>query len=176
MAVPRSVVAADIASRMGVTRQAEPPPSAPPPTSSPPPDAAAAPRATRAVEPREPDRSAPPAAGGQAEPCDGLLAPGTPPGAVQRQTSLHEPPLHRVNLSFRLDNEHHLRLRLAAAHLRKSSQKLLEAALDYYLETFAPACARGGHCLCMGEAEPRLDAAAAFAERAAPGDPDGPQR
>lgn len=58
----------------------------------------------------------------------------------------------RVNLSFRLDADRHLRLKLAAAHLRKSSQRILELALDSYLERVAPHCAKG-QCACLGDEE-----------------------
>lgn len=44
----------------------------------------------------------------------------------------------RTKLSLRLDPERHLKLKLAAAHQRRSSQAILLDALDAYLATVAP--------------------------------------
>lgn len=54
----------------------------------------------------------------------------------------------RIKLSLRLEEEQHLRLKLAAAHLRQSSQAILLAALDDYLSRFASDI-RGGDCSCL---------------------------
>ncbi|MEX2616690.1 MAG: hypothetical protein WD767_11390 [Alphaproteobacteria bacterium] len=54
----------------------------------------------------------------------------------------------RIKLSLRLDAEQHLRLKLAAAHLRLSSQALLMTALDDYLAN-AAVDIRDGQCACL---------------------------
>ena len=41
---------------------------------------------------------------------------------------------NRVRVALRLDEPRHRRLRLAAAHMRKSAQGVLLAALDHFLE------------------------------------------
>lgn len=54
----------------------------------------------------------------------------------------------RVALTLRLDPARHLQLRLLAAHRQMSSQDLLTAALDQYLEDHR--CASGlQHCACL---------------------------
>jgi hypothetical protein len=55
----------------------------------------------------------------------------------------------RAKLSVRLDQERHLRLKLAAAHLRRSSQTIMLEALDEYLAKVAPAI--GGDCACLND-------------------------
>ncbi len=55
---------------------------------------------------------------------------------------------NRVKLSLRLDRSQHLRLKLAAAHLFLSSQKILLTALDDYLSRAAPDI-MGGNCACL---------------------------
>ncbi len=54
----------------------------------------------------------------------------------------------RIKLSLRLSVDQHLRLKLAAAHLRQSSQTLLMAALDDYLAKCGPGV-RNGECNCL---------------------------
>lgn len=55
----------------------------------------------------------------------------------------------RVRLSLRLDVERHLRLKLLSAHLRKSSQEILTAALDNYLaDSSREVERRDCACLC----------------------------
>jgi hypothetical protein len=54
----------------------------------------------------------------------------------------------RARLPLRLDEERHRRLRLATAHLRKSGQALLLAALDHYLDHVVPALIPG-RCPCL---------------------------
>ena len=90
----------------------------------------------------------------------GIVAPW--PGKVRRPATrtlriagaTHTPCSHgdsgRVKLSLRLGAERHLRLRLAAAHLRKSLQDVLTHALDAYLDRVAPVVARG-HCDCLAK-------------------------
>jgi hypothetical protein len=53
----------------------------------------------------------------------------------------------RIKLSFRLDHDRHLRLKLAAAHTERHIQDILTAALDRYLTDLAPAVKSGG-CTC----------------------------
>ena len=53
----------------------------------------------------------------------------------------------RIKLSFRLDQDRHLRLKLAAAHTDRHIQVILKAALDRYLTDLAPAVKSGG-CTC----------------------------
>ncbi len=55
----------------------------------------------------------------------------------------------RAKLSVRLDKGRHLRLKLAAAHLGRSSQTIMLEALDAYLTKAAPAI--GGHCACLND-------------------------
>jgi hypothetical protein len=44
----------------------------------------------------------------------------------------------RARVTMRLEEARHRRLRLAAAHLHKSAQAVLLAALDHYLERILP--------------------------------------
>lgn len=55
----------------------------------------------------------------------------------------------RAKLSVRLDPDRHLRLKLAAAHLQRSSQTIMLEALDAYLAKAAPAI--GGNCVCLND-------------------------
>jgi hypothetical protein len=59
-----------------------------------------------------------------------------------------KPSLGAVKLSLRLDPERHTRLRVAAAHLRRSGQEIMLAALDAYLADKAHEI-RGGSCACL---------------------------
>ncbi len=54
----------------------------------------------------------------------------------------------RVNVSFRLDLDRHLRLKLLAAHGHKSLRACLEEAVELYLARNGPAV-RGGGCACV---------------------------
>lgn len=56
----------------------------------------------------------------------------------------------RVKLSLRLDAERHLRIKLAAAHLRRSAQNILTEALDHYLDDICPSLS-GGECRCLAD-------------------------
>lgn len=44
----------------------------------------------------------------------------------------------KASFTFRMDEKRHFRLRLLSAHQNRSSQKILEEALDAYLEAHAP--------------------------------------
>lgn len=44
----------------------------------------------------------------------------------------------RVAMTLRLDHEQHLKLRLFSAHLRQSSQDVLQLALKAYMDEHAP--------------------------------------
>ncbi len=55
----------------------------------------------------------------------------------------------RAKLSVRLDQGRHLRLKLAAAHLRRSSQAIMLDALDAYLSTIEPTT--DGNCPCLSD-------------------------
>jgi len=70
-------------------------------------------------------------------------------GGVSAGRARH--PDGRARLALRLDEERHRRLRLATAHLRKSGQGLLLAALDHYLDHVVPTLVdRNCHCLSCG--------------------------
>ena len=53
-----------------------------------------------------------------------------------------------VRVSFRLDQARHLRLRLVAAHGRRSVSACLIEAVDRYLDHMAPRVG-DGHCYCV---------------------------
>ena len=53
-----------------------------------------------------------------------------------------------VNVSFRLDSDRHLRLKLLAAHDHGSMRECLEAAVELYLANNGPGV-RGGGCPCV---------------------------
>ncbi len=72
----------------------------------------------------------------------------TPPRIVNEAPPL-KPTAPRAKLSVRLDSERHLRLKLAAAHLQRSSQTIMLEALDAYLAEAAPAI--GGNCVCLND-------------------------
>ena len=50
-----------------------------------------------------------------------------------------------INVSFRLESERHLRLKLLAAHFHRSMRECLEEAVELYLASSGPAV-RGGGC------------------------------
>jgi hypothetical protein len=58
----------------------------------------------------------------------------------------------RVRVAFRLDEPRHRRLRLAAAHLRKSAQAVIQAAIDHYLERIVANSLREP-CPCLERAQ-----------------------
>lgn len=72
--------------------------------------------------------------------------------AEQQPEELIEMPrttgLKKAAFTFRMCEKRHFRLRLLSAHQNRSSQKILEAALDDYLETHAPQTA-GMACHCF---------------------------
>jgi hypothetical protein len=68
-------------------------------------------------------------------------APDQPPGEAGEATA---------RFSVRLDPDRHLRLKLMAAHSRRSRQDIVVAAIDRYLAELGP-LARGG-CGCLAPA------------------------
>ena len=54
----------------------------------------------------------------------------------------------QTRLSLRMNSARHLRLRLAAAHLGRSSHALMVAAIDHYLDNVLPPLL-AGHCACL---------------------------
>lgn len=61
----------------------------------------------------------------------------------------------RARVTLRLNADRHLKLKLAAAHSRKSIQAIVTAALDRYLDQTAPDLC-GGACSCLGSSNPPL--------------------
>ena len=53
-----------------------------------------------------------------------------------------------TRVSLRLSAARHLRLRLAGAHLGRSSQALIRAAIDHYIDTVLPPLL-AGRCACL---------------------------
>ncbi len=53
-----------------------------------------------------------------------------------------------VNVSFRLDSDRHLRLKLLATRFHRSMRECLEEAVELYLASSGPAV-RGGGCPCV---------------------------
>ncbi len=53
-----------------------------------------------------------------------------------------------VRVSLRMSLARHLRLRLAAAHLGRSNQALMLAAIDHYIDNILPLL-MAGHCACL---------------------------
>lgn len=51
--------------------------------------------------------------------------------------------------TLRLNEDQHIRMRLASVHLHMSAQQMVMKALDQYLAETVPHI-RGGDCLCMG--------------------------
>ena len=99
------------------------------------------------------------AAKGKASPTASLATPDTPafgaPGAAGGPPSNSPAEAGpktdkpgRAKLTMRLDRERHFRLKLVAAHLKRSSQDVLTQALDAYLDRVAPAVMNGG-CACL---------------------------
>ena len=58
----------------------------------------------------------------------------------------------RAKLSLRVDRRRHLRVKVAAAHLRVRIQDILTAALDSYLSRVTPDLS-GGKCECLTPAD-----------------------
>ncbi len=61
----------------------------------------------------------------------------------------------RIRLSFRLDPDRHRRLKLLSVHLGKSSQRILDEALDRVLSEAAETIGGGG-CACLNGTGPLL--------------------
>jgi hypothetical protein len=53
-----------------------------------------------------------------------------------------------VRVTLRMSLARHLRLRLAAAHLGRSNQALMLAAIDHYIDNLLPLL-MAGHCACL---------------------------
>jgi hypothetical protein len=92
--------------------------------------------------------------------------------AIYGGAALHDVPrLHPLaprgepqsRMLFRIDEQHRHRLRLAAAHLDKSSQAVLMAALDHYLTRVVPTLLTTP-CPCIEGAE-RVDGRACCGQR-----------
>jgi len=62
-----------------------------------------------------------------------------------RRKSVPDP---RTRISLRLDDDRHLKLKLTSAHLHRSLQDILIAALDGYLDQVGPAV-MNGNCACL---------------------------
>lgn len=77
--------------------------------------------------------------------CDGLHAAQS--ASAVRSGRGGERGNARAKLSVRLDSERHLRLKLSAAHLGRSSQAIMLEALDTYLANLAPSLAK--NCMCL---------------------------
>ena len=87
-----------------------------------------------------------------------------PPG--KRSGGGGEDGLTRVSL--RMPTARHLRLRLAAAHLGRSNQGLILAAVDHYIDTVLPLL-MAGRCACLDQGrDPEGGCAALGFGRAAP--------
>jgi hypothetical protein len=67
----------------------------------------------------------------------------TPPRTIRRARDEA-----RMRVAIRLEETHHRRLRLAAAHMHKSVQAVLQLALDHYLERIVPNVV-DHRCLCL---------------------------
>jgi hypothetical protein len=78
----------------------------------------------------------------------GAARPSTPKRKVRRGRLEDDV---RVRVALRLDEPRHHRLRLAAAHMRKSAQAVLLTALDHYLERIVPN-ALDEPCACLEHA------------------------
>jgi hypothetical protein len=105
---------------------------------------------------------------GNAQPLRGLAEPmaeHVPTGELEALLTGHSvaspgstlshagmPGQHRI--SVRVDEKHHLRLRLASAHVGKSRQDILLDALEHYLKVILPAYLHDS-CPCIdGRGEP----------------------
>ena len=87
------------------------------------------------------------------------LSPYSPPpsrGPDGAGEALCQDTLGRVRVSLRVDRERHLRLRLMAAHTRRTIQETLLAALDAHLADHGSDIL-GGHCACLVEGDDRRD-------------------
>jgi hypothetical protein len=74
----------------------------------------------------------------------------------------------QTRVSLRMPTARHLRLRLAAAHLGRSNQGLILAAVDHYIDTVLPLL-MAGRCACVEQGrDPQGGCAALGFGRAAP--------
>jgi predicted DNA-binding protein len=74
----------------------------------------------------------------------------------------------QTRVSLRMPTARHLRLRLAAAHLGRSNQGLILAAIDHYIDTVLPLL-MAGRCACVEQGrDPQSGCAALGFGRAAP--------
>jgi hypothetical protein len=79
-----------------------------------------------------------------------------------------------IRVTLRMNRARHLRLRLAAAHLGRSNQALMLAAVDYYIDNLLPLL-MAGHCACLEQGHmPAGGCAALGFGRAHPNHPDHP--
>ncbi|MGO8916925.1 MAG: hypothetical protein ACLQJR_13555 [Stellaceae bacterium] len=80
-----------------------------------------------------------------------------------------------MRVSLRMRAERHLRLRLAAAHLGRSNQALMLAAIDHYIDNVLPLL-MAGHCACLEQGRmPAGSCAALGFGRARPDHPPRPE-
>ena len=82
---------------------------------------------------------------------DGLLVikgAASPDGSESRRSRRIRSPDDRPRVALRLDEDRRRRLKLASAHLRKSTQAMLLAALDHYFERVVPSLVGEG-CTCL---------------------------
>jgi len=66
-----------------------------------------------------------------------------------------------THVSLRMPTARHLRLRLAAAHLGRSNQALMRAAIDHYIDTVLPPLL-AGRCACVEQGRAPEDGCAAL--------------
>jgi hypothetical protein len=78
----------------------------------------------------------------------GAAAPSRPaPQPPQRRRARSDD--GRLRVGLRLDEPRHRRLRLAAAHFHKTTQAVMLAALDHYLDRIVP-ITLDQRCECLG--------------------------
>ena len=76
----------------------------------------------------------------------GAAAPSRPAPQPPRRST---PSVGYLRVGVRLDEPRHRRLRLTAAHFRKSAQAVMLAALDHYLDRIVPSVL-DKRCECLG--------------------------
>lgn len=74
----------------------------------------------------------------------------TPTPSHQSQQDVVPPSTKKAAFTFRMDERRHFRLRLLSAHENRSAQKIMEAALDAYLDDHAPQ-SDGLACACFSQ-------------------------
>jgi hypothetical protein len=75
--------------------------------------------------------------------------PAAKPGGTRRGRN----PPGEVRLSFHVDADRHRRLKLATAHLRRTGQEFVIAAVDHYLDHVVPGLL-GRDCRCLATGSP----------------------